>query len=105
MGKNYPYELTLDEFEDFIGDTGAEFIHFDDEERGDGYEMVIIEDNQKRRIAAIEFVKENPEWQLYSQVDLYDDVGYAAGPRVANLINPGLYVAIKAKGYGPPDNS
>ena len=59
MGKNYPYELTLDEFEDFIGDTGAEFIHFDDEERGDGYEMVIIEDNQKRRIAAIEFVKEN----------------------------------------------
>jgi hypothetical protein len=48
LAKKYPYELTLDEFEDFIGDTGAEFIHFDDEERGDGYEMVIIEDNQKR---------------------------------------------------------
>lgn len=109
MGKKYPYSFTLDEFDDFVNenipigdfDKHVLFFSLDDEP---SVNTIVLDDRSKLFQAAKMYVNENPNWQLYTEVDLdTGDVGYSAGPRMVNNLDN--YVAIKINGYGPPDNS
>ncbi len=106
MGKNYPYSFTIEEFDDFLTNTRIDdIVYFSlDDDLDDEGKGIVIDDRTKLFQAAKLFVEENKDYQLYTQVDLdTGDMGYSAGPRIVNNLD--YYIAIKAKGYGPPDNS
>jgi len=99
--KEYPDELTIDEFESFS--AGAkEILYFDEyEDQNLGTGSIVIEDNTKRW-QAMKIYAERINGQIYTEVDLEDEVGYSKGPRIVNSL--GLYVVIKIPGF-KVDNS
>ena len=109
MAKKYPYSFTIEQLEDFITDNNVlESIYFElyDEDMDPEEFGADISADSMRELTdlAILFVKENPDYQIYTEVDLdTGEIGWSSGIRFVNRLD--RYLAIKAKGYGPPDNS
>jgi len=109
LAKNYPYSFTIEEFDDFIHDEKlldmVYFELFDEDTDPEEFGADISADSMRELTdLAILFVKENPDYQIYTEVDLdTGEIGWSSGIRFVNRLD--RYLAIKAKGYGPPDNS
>ena len=109
MAKNYPYSFTIEQYDDFIHDEKLlEEIYFElfDEDMDPEEFGADISANSIRELTdlAIAFIREHPDYQIYTEVDLdTGEIGWSAGIRFVNRLD--RYLAIKVKGFGPPDNS
>ena len=108
MAKKYPYSFTIEQYDDFIHNEKVEAIYFElyDEDTDPEEFGADISADSMRELTdlAIVFVKEHPDYQIYTEVDLdTGEIGWSAGIRSVNRLD--RYLAIRAKGYGPPDNS
>ncbi len=108
MGKKYPYSFTPEQLDDFSANNKVEQIWFeyqDEDMDPEEFNPDISADTfeELTQLARV-WIQENPDYQIYTEVDLdTGEIGYSAGIRFVNRLDS--YLAIKAKGYGPPDNS
>jgi len=105
--KNYPDELTVEQWDNFLdanwhGPGSYDLMYFDeDEDQNLGTGSIVIEDNTKRW-QAMKLFAEETNGQIYTEVDLEEEVGYSKGPRIVNSL--GLYAVLKIPGF-KVDNS
>lgn len=105
--KKYPLSFTIDEFDDFITDNNIlekDIVFFNLDENDAETNSISVEDPAQLRETAALWIKENPTWQIYTEVDLdTGEVGYSAGVRIVNTLDH--YVAINLPKFGKPNNS